>query len=129
LLTSTLNAVLAQRLVRKLCTHCREAYQPLAEMLRELHLERLAGGQPVTLYRPKGCSACNGTGYYGRIAIIEVLVLSDAIRRLILQHADAGALRVAAREEGMLSMYEDGCLKALDGTTNIEEVLRVTQEG
>jgi general secretion pathway protein E len=129
LLTSTLNAVLAQRLVRKLCTQCREAYQPLPEMLRELHLERLAGGQPVTLYRPKGCSACNGTGYHGRIAIIEVLVLSDAIRRLILQHADAGALRQAAREEGMLSMYEDGCLKALDGTTNIEEVLRVTQGG
>ncbi|MGH8354846.1 MAG: type II secretion system protein GspE, partial [Pseudomonas sp.] len=83
---------------------------------------------PVTLYRPKGCAACNGTGYHGRIAIIEVLVLSDAIRRLILQHADAGTLRQAAREEGMLSMYEDGCLKTLAGTTNIEEVLRVTQE-
>jgi general secretion pathway protein E len=129
LLTSTLNAVLAQRLVRMLCTQCREPYQPLTEMLRELRLDRLAGDQPVTLYRAKGCAACNGTGYRGRIAIIEVLTLSDAIRRLILQHADAGTLRQAAREEGMLSMYEDGCLKALDGTTNIEEVLRVTQEG
>ena len=129
LLTSTLNAVLAQRLVRMLCTECREPYQPLPEMLRELRLDRLAGDAPVTLYRAKGCSACNGSGYHGRIAIIEVLTLSDAIRRLILQHADAGTLRQAAREEGMLSMYEDGCLKALDGTTNIEEVLRVTQEG
>ncbi len=129
LLTSTLNAVLAQRLVRMLCTHCREPYQPLAEMLRELRLDSLAGGRAVTLYRAKGCSACNGTGYHGRIAIIEVLTMSDAIRSLILKHADAGALRQVAREEGMLSMYEDGCLKALDGTTNIEEVLRVTQEG
>jgi general secretion pathway protein E len=129
LLTSTLNAVLAQRLVRMLCTECREPYQPLPEMLRELRLDGLAGDAPVTLYRAKGCSACNGSGYHGRIAIIEVLTLSDAIRRLILQHADAGSLRQAAREEGMLSMYEDGCLKALDGTTNIEEVLRVTQEG
>ena len=129
LLTSTLNAVLAQRLVRMLCTKCREPYQPLPEMLRELRLDRLAGEAPVTLYRARGCPACNGSGYHGRIAIIEVLTLSDAIRRLILQHADAGTLRQAAREEGMLSMYEDGCLKALDGTTNIEEVLRVTQEG
>jgi general secretion pathway protein E len=129
LLTSTLNAVLAQRLVRKLCTQCREPYQPLPEMLRELGLARLAGEQPVTLYRPKGCPACNGTGYHGRIAIVEVLVVSDAIRRLILERADAAALRRVAREEGMFNMYEDGCLKALDGTTNIEEVLRVTQEG
>jgi general secretion pathway protein E len=98
-------------------------------MLSELRLDRLAGGRPVTLYRAKGCNACNGTGYHGRIAIIEVLTMSDAIRSLVLKHADAGALRQVAREEGMLSMYEDGCLKALDGTTNIEEVLRVTQEG
>ncbi len=129
LLTSTLNAVLAQRLVRKLCTQCREPYQPLPELLRELGLERLVEQQPVTLYRPKGCSACNGTGYHGRIAIVEVLVVSDAIRRLILERADAAALRRQAREEGMLNMYEDGGLKALAGITNIEEVQRVTQEG
>jgi general secretion pathway protein E len=128
LLTSTLNAVLAQRLVRKLCTHCREAYQVLPEMLHEMHMRRLAGDRPVTLYRAKGCAACNGSGYHGRIAIIEVLIMSEAIRRLILQHADAGTLRRAARDEGMLSMFEDGCLKALDGTTNIEEVLRVIQD-
>jgi general secretion pathway protein E len=128
LLTSTLNAVLAQRLVRKLCTECREAYQASPEMLQEMRMQRLAGGRPVTLYRAKGCAACNGSGYHGRIAIIEVLIMSEAIRRLILQHADSGTLRRAAREEGMLSMYEDGCLKALDGTTNIEEVLRVIQD-
>jgi general secretion pathway protein E len=128
LLTSTLNAVLAQRLVRKLCTECREAYQASPEMLQEMRMQRLAGDRPVTLYRAKGCAACNGSGYHGRIAIIEVLIMSEAIRRLILQHADSGTLRRAAREEGMLSMYEDGCLKALDGTTNIEEVLRVIQD-
>jgi general secretion pathway protein E len=128
LLTSTLNAVLAQRLVRKLCSECREAYQATPDMLHEMRMQRLAGDRPVTLYRAKGCAACNGSGYHGRIAIIEVLIMSEAIRRLIIQHADAGTLRRAAREEGMLSMYEDGCLKALDGTTNIEEVLRVIQE-
>ncbi len=128
LLTSTLNAVLAQRLVRKLCVHCREPYQPLPEMLREMRLEAFAAGQPVTLYHARGCPLCNGTGYHGRIAIIEVLTLSDTLRRLILQHADAGSLMLCAREEGMLTMYEDGCLKALAGVTNLEEVIRVTQE-
>jgi general secretion pathway protein E len=128
LLTSTLNAVLAQRLVRKLCSHCREAYQASAQMLAEMRMQRLAGDRPVSLFRAKGCPACNGSGYHGRIAIIEVLIMTEGIRSLIIQHADAGTLRRAAREEGMLSMYEDGCLKALDGTTNIEEVLRVIQE-
>ncbi len=129
LLTSTLNGVLAQRLVRQLCRACREPYTPLAEMVRETQLARFAGERPVTLYRARGCKACNGSGYHGRIAIIEMLVLSDAIRRLVLQHADSGRLMAAAREEGMLTMYEDGCLKALDGMTTLEEVIRVTQEG
>ncbi|MWV14700.1 type II secretion system ATPase GspE [Pseudomonas sp. L-22-4S-12] len=129
LLTSTLNGVLAQRLVRKLCHACREPYEPLAEMVSELNLARFAGGRPVRLYRARGCKACNGSGYHGRIAIIEVLVLSDAVRRLILQHADAGQLLQAARGEGMLTMYEDGCQKAVDGQTTLEEVIRVTQEG
>ena len=94
-----------------------------------LQARRFAGERPVTLYHARGCKACNGSGYHGRIAIIEMLVLSDAIRRLVLQHADAGRLMAAAREEGMLTMYEDGCLKALAGTTTLEEVIRVTQEG
>ncbi|MCC6075315.1 type II secretion system ATPase GspE [Pseudomonas sp. GCM10022188] len=129
LLTSTLNGVLAQRLVRKLCPQCREAWTPLPEMVREMRLDQLSGGKPVTLHKARGCPECNGTGYYGRIAIIEVLTITDGIRRLILQHADAGTLMRAAREEGMLTMYEDGCLKAIHGVTSIDEVIRVTQEG
>ena len=129
LLTSTLNGVLAQRLVRKLCPHCREAWTPLPEMVKEMRLDKLSGGKPITLYKAKGCPECAGTGYHGRIAIIEVLTITDAIRRLILQHADSGTLMRTAREEGMLTMYEDGCLKALSGVTSIDEVIRVTQEG
>ncbi len=129
LLTSTLNGVLAQRLVRKLCMHCREAWTPLPELVREMCLDALAGGADVTLYRARGCAQCNGTGYHGRVAIIEVLTVSDGIRRLILQHADAGTLMRAAREEGMLTLHEDGCLKALAGVTSLDEVIRVTQEG
>jgi general secretion pathway protein E len=128
LLTSTLNAVVGQRLVRVLCRHCRQAYDPLPEVVKELGLETLASGQSIRLYRPTGCSECNNTGFYGRVAIQEILVMSDQIRRLVLRHADAGEILAAAKGEGMRTMYEDGCLKALQGITNLEEVIRVTQE-
>ncbi|WP_299178576.1 type II secretion system ATPase GspE [uncultured Neptuniibacter sp.] len=128
LLTSTLNAVLAQRLVRRLCLHCREAYTPLPEIISEFRLQELNLGEAVHLYRPTGCEQCNGTGYHGRVAIIEILVMNDELRRQILKHADAGAILVVARQSGMRTMYEDGCIKALAGVTSIEEVIRVTQE-
>lgn len=128
LLTSTLNAVIAQRLVRVLCPHCREPYTPLPELVRETGLERFAQGKPMQLWRANGCKECQGTGFYGRLVIHELLLMNDEIRRLSLDHADSGRIHAAARASGMRTMYEDGCAKALQGLTNLEEVIRVTQE-
>jgi general secretion pathway protein E len=111
-----------------LCTHCREKYQPLPEILESTGLAELAGDGPTWLYRPKGCKQCNDTGFAGRIAIIELLILSDAIRQLALQHADEKRIQAAAIEEGMSTMYVDGCEKVLAGLTSIDEVTRVTQD-
>jgi general secretion pathway protein E len=127
LVTSTVNGVLAQRLVRALCTHCREPYQALPEFAAQLHLPR-TNDEPQTLYRPRGCEHCLGIGYHGRIAVLEFLPLSDRIRRLVLTHASAQEIHAAGVEEGMLSMYDDGLRKALQGVTSIEEVLRVTRD-
>ncbi len=127
LVTSVVNGVLAQRLVRRLCPHCRETYEPLPGLVAETGLGRLAGG-PVTLYRPVGCNECNGTGYRGRTAVMEILVMDDAIRSLVLRSADAREIAAASVAGGMRTMYEDGLLKALDGTTSLEEVLRVARD-
>jgi len=126
LLTSTVNGVAAQRLVRKLCPHCREAREPDAELL-----ERLGTGdeRPPVLFHPTGCDKCNGTGYSGRSALLEVLVMDDTLRRLVLQRADAREIEKAAIEGGMLTIYRDGLRKAAEGITSIEEVLRVTWDG
>ncbi len=129
LLTSTLNAVLAQRLVRVLCPQCREPYEVLPELDREMGLSRFATGDgPLQLWRASGCSHCQGTGYFGRLVIHELLQMNDEIRRLALDHADSSRIQAAARAAGMRTMYEDGCAKALQGLTNLEEVIRVTQE-
>jgi general secretion pathway protein E len=125
LVTSTITGVLAQRLVRKLCTACREPYVALPELVAQL---RLSATGEVVLYRPRGCDACRGTGYSGRIAAMEFLVISDAIRRLVLRHAESGEIHRAGAAEGLHSMYEDGLTKALLGITSLEEVLRVTRE-
>jgi len=129
LITSTVNGILAQRLVRRLCRYCREPYAALPELVRELKLDRYApAGPEVTLYRPKGCKQCGGSGYYGRLCLTEVLVMSDPIRQLVMQHANAGVIQRQALDEGMESMYQDGLRKAVEGLTTIEEVLSATQE-
>ncbi|MGH6879707.1 MAG: GspE/PulE family protein [Hypericibacter sp.] len=128
LLASTLNGAIAQRLVRKLCCHCREPYVPLPELCLQLGLRRYAGSQDITLYRPKGCVECHGTGFFGRTSVFEILVITDAVRRLILQRAEAHDLQRAAVHEGMHSMYDDGMAKAVAGITTIEEVLQVTRD-
>ena len=128
LLTSTVNGILAQRLVRKLEPTHREAYEALPEVAEEFGLRRFTQDDPVTLFKP-GPSALTPTGYLGRTTIMEFLVMADPIRRLVMQHADMGKLEEAARELGMRTMYEDGLVKSLEGLTTIEEVLRVTQEG
>jgi general secretion pathway protein E len=128
LLTSTVNGILAQRLVRRLEPTHRVAYPALPEVVAEYGLRRFTDADPVMLYKP-GASPLTSTGYHGRTTIMEFLVMSDPIRRLVMQHAGMGEIEEAARAEGMRTMYEDGLVKALDGVTTLEEVLRVTQEG
>ena len=128
LLTSTINGILAQRLVRLLCTQCRQPYPALPELADELRLHRFSDTRDITLYKSVGCEQCGGTGYRGRAAIMEFLVMSDSLRRMVLKHADAGELQAAAQKEGMDTMYEDGLRKAVAGLTTIEEVLRVTSQ-
>ncbi len=127
LISSTVNGVLAQRLVRKLCPHCRESYQPPAGLVAELRLRELAGGEAL-LWRADGCGECNHTGYRGRTVIHEFLRIDDAIRDRIMAQADAGQLAQLARARGMRTMAEDGLSKALRGVTSLEEVMRVTRE-
>jgi general secretion pathway protein E len=127
LLTSTVNGILAQRLVRRLDKTTSEVYEPLPEVIKEFNLEKLSDERPVRLYKP-GSSVANPTGYFGRTTIMEFLVMSDPIRRQIMQHAGMGDIEQQARTEGMRTMYEDGLVKAMQGHTTIEEILRVTQE-
>ena len=128
LLTSTINGILAQRLVRRLCLHCREEFEPLPEVAAKF--AKVADpNRPLRLFRPVGCDACNHVGYRGRLVITEVLLTTDAIRRAILNHATATEIQRVAVEEGMLTMYEDGLRKAMDGRTTIEEILRVAEGG
>ena len=128
LLTSTVNGILAQRLVRTLCRHCREPYRALPEVVEQMGLRRFAVAGDVTLHRSVGCPQCAGTGYFGRICILEMLVMTDAIRSLIMRHATSGEIRTAAIAQGMETMFENGLRKSLAGVTTIEEVLRVTRE-
>jgi general secretion pathway protein E len=127
LLTSTMNGAAAQRLVRTLCRHCREPFRPMPELIERLGLGRFADESEITLHRPRGCAECGGTGYYGRTSIFEVLVVDDAIRKLILRHAEAGELHRVAVGQGMRTMYDEGMMKALSGETTVEEVLKVAR--
>ncbi|MDQ6621748.1 MAG: type II secretion system ATPase GspE [Pseudomonadota bacterium] len=128
LLTSTIIGILAQRLVRTLCGHCKEAYVALPEVVEELMLDRFAPPGPITLYRAKGCAHCAQTGYTGRVSIIEMLPITDQLRSLVMKHATSTDLRNEAIRGGMRTMYEDGLIKAVGGITTFEEVLRVTRE-
>ncbi len=127
LLTSTVNGILAQRLVRKLDLETAERYEAMPEVVEQFHLDRLTDERPIKLYRPTP-TAAGGSGYFGRSTIMEFLVMSDPMRRLIMQHAGMGELEQQARAQGMQTMYEDGIIKSLQGRTTLEEVLRVTSE-
>ena len=128
LLTSTVNGILAQRLVRTLCLKCREPHAALPEVIDQMRLRRFQDKGEIVLYKPVGCAECAGTGYLGRVCILEMLTMSDTIRSLIMRHSTAGDLRAAAIKEGMETMFDNGLRKAMAGTTTIEEVLRVTRE-
>jgi len=128
LLTSTIIGIQAQRLVRTLCTHCKEEYHPVDEVVDQMKLKRFSKAPRVTLFHAKGCEHCGHTGYFGRQSIMEVLPMTDTLRSLIMRHATSSELRDAAIAEGMETMYENGLKQAVGGVTTIEEVLRVTRE-
>ncbi len=129
LLTSTVIGILAQRLVRTLCVHCREAYTPLPEVVEEMQLLKHSPGGNPQLYKAVGCPQCGGTGFTGRVAILEMMPMTDRIRPLVMRHANAAELRQAALADGMEPMFDDGVRKALSGVTTMEEVVRATREG
>ena len=128
LLTSTVNGILAQRLVRKLCPSCKKGAIASPEIVKDLRLQRFAPKGDIILYQPVGCSACSNTGYRGRLAIIEFLPMTDPIRKLIMAHEEAGAIQKLAINEGMQTLYENGLVKVIEGITTLEEVMRVTSE-
>jgi len=127
LLTSTVNGILAQRLVRRLEPTHAERYEATPEEIEKFGLRRFQPQGTIFLYRPRP-SALTPTGYLGRTTIMEFLVMDDALRRAVMRHAGMGELEQLAREAGMRTMYEDGIAKALAGETTIEEVLRVTED-
>lgn len=136
LVASTLNVILAQRLVRRICTTCIYSYEPEAQLetvitnqLSQLGIAQAEVHLPKILYKGKGCNACGGTGYRGRLAIFEVLEITDTIKKLIIDpHFSLDGIRAEARNEGMHTMFEDGMEKAALGQTTVEEVLRVIRE-
>src|SRR3990167_7529461 len=148
LLASTLNAVLAQRLVRKICVDCKEEYSPPPEIVDDIrrivgkiqHSQilmskdktivdavKLGQGENLKVFRGKGCEKCGGTGYRGRTGIFEVMIMSDKIQTLTLGRSSESQIQTAAVEDGMLTLDQDGYLKVLEGITTIEEVLRVSK--
>ena len=127
LLTSTVNAIMAQRLVRRLDPETRKAYEVLPEMVEELGLHKLTDERPIRMYHPGSSEACP-TGYRGRTGIHEILTMTEEIRRMVMKHATSGEIEKYARSIGMRTMHDDGLIKALQGETSAEEILRVTQE-
>jgi general secretion pathway protein E len=127
LLTSTVNGILAQRLVRRLEPTHAEKYPASPEEIEKFALRKYQPEGEIFLYRPKG-SAIAPTGYLGRTTIVEFLVMDDELRRAVMRHAGMGEIEQLARNGGMRTMYEDGIAKALRGETTIEEVLRVTED-
>ncbi len=145
LISSTLNLVIAQRLVRKICKNCIESYnldqkmheelkkqfdidEAEKELVKQGYITEGQGFESILFYRGKGCDQCGNTGYKGRIGIYEVLEINEKIKDLILKKASSGEISSAALEQGMMTIMQDGLIKAKTGTTTIEEVLRVTKE-
>jgi general secretion pathway protein E len=114
-------------LIRKLCPDCREPFQPSEQELARIGL-KAADLSGAKISRPKGCRNCRNTGYRGRMAIQELMIMDDDIRALTMQNADAAMLRRQCTSQGMTLLRQDGAARVLRGETSIEELLRVTQE-
>ena len=127
LVTSSVNAIVAQRLARKICPVCKQQYFPESETLLEIGLSHEMLGKDGFLWRGAGCNECLNTGYKGRTGIYEILTVSDAIKTTILKTSDSNIIKKQAVSEGLHTLREDGARKVEDGITTIEEVLRVTQ--
>jgi type IV pilus assembly protein PilB len=123
LIASAVDCVVAQRLARKLCSHCKRRAILSREVLAEAEIR--VGGE-VEGYEPVGCSRCNGSGYRGRVGLYSVLRLSERIKEMTVDHASEADIAAAAQEEGMLTLREDGLDKVRAGHTSLEEVVRVT---
>lgn len=145
LLASSMTAVVGQRVMRRICDECKQAFVPspavvedVKKVLGNLYEPTIKAdpnkyalaqknGADFLLYKGKGCQKCGGTGYHGLVGIFEVLMVSDKVSKLVMQRADAGMVEQQAVAEGMITMKQDGYLKALEGVTNLEEVVRVAQ--
>ncbi len=125
LVTATLEGIVAQRLVRRICTKCKEPFEPTEEQLMELQLtpDDVQGRE---FYRGRGCDACNHTGYKGRLGLYEIMVIDDDLRELIMQHASTQLLRTEARKRGMRTLRQSGLLAIYEGVTTIDEVVKET---
>jgi len=125
LMTATLEGICAQRLVRKICTSCKTAYEPSEVQLKELRLteEEIKGKK---FYYGRGCSKCNGTGYRGRIGVFEIMMFDDEIRDLIMNRASTNVLRVAAQKKGMVLLRDNGLSAIFDGITTLDEIVKET---
>jgi type IV pilus assembly protein PilB len=124
LISSTIHCVVAQRLIRKVCSECKEPYEATTQMLEELKIQPKAG-ETYNFYRGRGCPNCSNSGYRGRIAIHEVLIPSDEFRIGVIQNKSAVELKKIARRNGMQTLRECGVRKVVKGVTTIEELFRV----
>jgi type IV pilus assembly protein PilB len=125
LITATVEAILAQRLVRRVCSQCREEVAPSEDLLMDLgmKLEDMAGKKA---FRGRGCDVCNNTGYKGRVGLFELMIMNDHLRDLVMQGSSIDELRKAAQSFGMVSLREAGMNFAFEGTTTLDEVVRET---
>ena len=125
LITATVEAILAQRLVRRVCSQCREEVEPAEEMLYEIGLTpgKLNGRK---FYHGRGCDVCNNTGYKGRVGLFELMIMNDELREMVMQNASIDELRKVAISFGMVSLRDAGLAFSADGTTTLDEVVRET---
>ena len=128
LVSSSVNAIIAQRLVRKICPECKKEYTPEAESLLEIGISKKMQAGKKVFYKGEGCKACLGTGYRGRTGIYEIMLMTDPIRTTVLKTSDSNEIKKEAIKQGLHTLREDGARKVEDGITTIEEVLRVTQQ-
>jgi type IV pilus assembly protein PilB len=126
LISAAVNAILAQRLVRKICQHCKEEFTPSDEMREFLTLQGFAADKT---FKGKGCDRCRKTGYAGRLGIYELLVMDDSLRDMVTRNPDVTHLRKLCRERGLVTLRQDGFNKVMNGLTTVDEILRVTESG